>query len=58
MMNLIQVLTDQRAYEGITHSWWGASVHHGIGDGEGLVMTKNEDPPLRSPKWTLDLASQ
>src|SRR3989337_2982782 len=25
MMNLIQLLTDQRAYEGITHSWWGAS---------------------------------
>ena len=25
MMNLIQLLTDQRAYEGITHSRWGAS---------------------------------
>ena len=25
MMNLIQLLTDQRAYEGITHSLWGAS---------------------------------
>ena len=25
MMNLIQLLTDQRAYEGITHSQWGAS---------------------------------
>ena len=24
--------------------------YHGIGDGDGLVMTKNEDPPLRSPK--------
>ena len=32
--------------------------HHGIGDGEGLVMTKIEDPPLRSPKRTPDLASQ
>ena len=32
--------------------------HHGIGDGEGLVMTKNEDPPLWSPKRTPDLASQ
>ena len=32
--------------------------HRGIGDGEGLVMTKIEDPPLRSPKWTPDLASQ
>ena len=54
MMNLIQLLTDQRAYEGITHSWW---EHHGIGDGDGLVMTKNEDPPLQSPKRTPDLAS-
>ena len=25
MMNLIQLLTNQRAYEGITHSRWGAS---------------------------------
>ena len=25
MMNLIQILTNQRAYEGITHSQWGAS---------------------------------
>ena len=25
MMNLIQLLTDQQAYEGITHSQWGAS---------------------------------
>ena len=25
MMNLIKLLTDQRAYEGITHSRWGAS---------------------------------
>ena len=31
--------------------------HHGIGDGEGLVMTKIEDPPLWSPKRTPDLAS-
>ena len=31
--------------------------HNGIGDGEGLVMTKIEDPPLRSPKRTPDLAS-
>ena len=30
--------------------------HHEIGDGGGLVMTKIEDPPLRSPKRTLDLA--
>ena len=25
MMNLIQLLTEQRPYEGITHSRWGAS---------------------------------
>ena len=56
MMNLIQLLTDQRAYEGITQSRRG--VHHGIGDGEGLVMTKIEDPPLRSPKQTPNLASR
>ena len=55
MMNLMQLLTDQRAYEGIIHSWW---EHHGIGDGEGLAMTKNEDPPLRSPKRTPDLPSR
>ena len=24
--------------------------HHGIGDGEGLVMTKNEDPPSLEPQ--------
>ena len=30
--------------------------HHGIGDGEWLVMTKNEDHPLWSPKRTPDLA--
>ena len=55
MMNLIQLLTDQRAYEGITHSRWGAS---GIGDGKWLVMRKNKDPPLRSPKRTPDLPSR
>ena len=30
--------------------------HHEIGDGEGLVLMKNKDPPLWTPKWTLDLA--
>ena len=55
MMNLIQLLTDQRAYEGITHP---GGEHHGIGDGEGLVMMKNEGPPLWSPKRTPDLASR
>ena len=52
MMNLIKLLTNQRAYEGITHSWWRASCNC---DGEGLVMMKIEDPPLRSPKRTPDL---
>ena len=55
MTNLIQLLTDQRAYEGITHS---GGEHHGLGDGEVLLMTKIEDPPLRSPEWTPDLASR
>ena len=38
MMNLIQLLTDQRAYEGITHSQWGASWNwrwRRVGDDEG-----------------------
>ena len=42
MMNLIQLLTDQRAYEGITHSRWGASWNwrwRWVGD----------DKELRSP---------
>ena len=49
MMNLIQLLTDQRAYEGITHP---SGDHHGIGDGDVLVMTKIKDPHLWSPKRT------
>jgi hypothetical protein len=32
--------------------------HHGIGDGEWLVMKKNEDPPLQSHKRTPDLPSK
>ena len=55
MMNLIQFLIDQRTYEGITHSRWGASWN---GDGEGLVMTKIEDSPLRSLEQTPDFASR
>ena len=37
MMSLIQLLTDQWAYEGITHSQWGASWNwrwRRVGDGE------------------------
>ena len=55
MMNLIQLLTDQRAYEELLTP---GGEHHGIGDGEGLVMMKNNDPPLWSPKRTPDLASR
>ena len=43
MMNLIQLLTDQRAYEGITHSQWGASWNwrwRRVGDDE------EQRPPL------------
>ena len=55
MMNLIQLSpTSEPTKELLTPG----GEHHGIGDGEGLVMTKNEDPPLQSPKRTLDLPSQ
>ena len=55
MMNLIQLLTDQRAYEGITHSRWGASWNwrwRWVGDDE------ERRSPLRSPKRTPDLPSR
>ena len=55
MMNLIQLLTDQRAYEGITHSRWGASWNwrwRWVGDDEEQIS------PLQSPKRTLDLPSR
>ena len=55
MLNLIQLpLTSKPTKELLTPG----GEHHGIGDGEGLVMTKNEDPPLRSPKRTLDPPSR
>ena len=46
MMNLIQLLKELLPVELLTPG----GEHHGIGDGDWLVMTKNEDPPLRSPK--------
>ena len=55
MMNLIQLLTDQRAYEGITHSRWGASWNwrwRWVGDDE------ERRSPLQSPKRTPDLPSR
>ena len=52
MMNLIKYTpTSEPTKELLTPG----GEHHGIGDGEGLVMTKNEDPPLWSPKQTPDL---
>ena len=55
MMNLIQLTTAQHAYKGITHS---RGEHHEIGDGVRLVMTKTEDPPLRSPERAPYLATR
>ena len=55
MMNLKQLSpTSERTKKLLT----SGGEHHGIGDGEGLVMMKNEDPPLRSPKRTPDLPSR
>ena len=47
MMNLIQLLTDQRAYEGITHSRWGAPCNwrwRRVGDDE------DQRPPSPEPQ--------
>ena len=47
MMNLIQLLTDQRAYEGITHSRWGASWNwrwRRVGDDEERRPPLSEAP--------------
>ena len=46
-MNLIQLLTDQRAYKGITHSRWGASWNwrwRRVGDDE------EQRPPSPEPR--------
>ena len=52
MMNLIQLLTTSEPTKGLLIP---GGEHHGIGDEEGLLMMKIEDPPLRSPKQTPDL---
>ena len=52
-MNLIQ-LTSEPMKELLTPG----GEHHGISDGDVLVITKIEDPPLWSPKRTPDLASR
>ena len=54
-MNLIQLLTE---HEPTKELLTPGGEHHGIGDGEELVMTKIQDPPLRSPKQTPDQASR
>ena len=54
-MNLIQLLTDQRAHEGITHSRRGVSWNwrwRRVGDEEDWRS------PSPEPKWTPDLASR
>ena len=49
MINIIQPITVQQAYDGITHE---------IRDGGRLMMTMAMDSPLRSPEWTLDQPSR
>ena len=55
MINLIQPITVQQAYDGIlTHS----SEHHEIGDGGWLMMMMVSNPPLWIPERTLDQPSR
>lgn len=55
MVNLIQPITVQQAYDGITHA---GGEHHEIGDGGWLMMTTATNPPLRSPERTPDQPSR
>ena len=55
MVNLIQPITVQQAYDGITHA---RGEHHEIGDGGWLMMTMAMISPLWSPKRTPDLPSR
>ena len=55
MINLIQPITVQQAYDGITHA---RSEHHEIGDGGWLMITTATNPPLRSPERTPDQPSR
>ena len=60
-MNLIQLLTDQRAYEGITHSRWGASWNwrwRRVGDDEERRSPSPEPQtdsrsglPMKNRRW-------
>ena len=51
MIKLIQPITVQQVYDGITHA---RGEHHEIGDGGWLMMTVATDSLLRSPERTLD----
>ena len=61
MMNLIQLLTDQRAYEGITHSRWGAPWNwrwRRVGDDEEWRSPSPEPQtdsrsgiPMKNRRW-------
>ena len=54
MVNLIQPITVQQAYDGLlTHD----GEHHEIGDGGRLMMTMVTDSPLWSPEQTPDQPS-
>ena len=55
MIDLIQPITVQQAYNGITHA---RREHHEIGDGGWLMMMMAMDSPLRSPKRSPDLPSR
>ena len=55
MVNLIQPITVQQDYDGITHA---RREHHEIGDGGWLMMTAATNPPLQSPERTPDQPSR
>ena len=55
MIDLIQPITVQQAYDGITDA---RREHHEIGDGGWLMMTMAMDSPLRSPERTPDQPSR
>ena len=60
-MNLIQLVTDQQAYEGITHSQWGASWNwrwRKVGDDEDRRFPSPEPQtgsrsglPMKNGRW-------
>ena len=55
MIDPIQSITDQQAYDGITHH---GGEHQEIGDGGWLMMTMATGFPLQSPEQTPDLPSR